>query len=89
MRKQIIKGVLVSSRIKTRRQDGSYVQFNQNRGILIQKPTKEQLNANNKMALKWAKKPEPIGTRIDGPICKELRQTKFKKMFLQNGGKCL
>lgn len=57
------KAVLVRTINKTRRQDGSYVRFDENAVVLVN---------NNK---------EPIGTRIFGPVARELRAKKFMRII--------
>jgi large subunit ribosomal protein L14 len=52
----------VRTRRAVRRQDGSYIRFDDNSAVLI----------NNQM--------EPIGTRIFGPVARELRAKKFMKI---------
>lgn len=58
----VAKAVIVRTRQKLRRPDGSYLCFDDNSAVLI--------NA----AL------EPIGTRIFGPVARELRAKKFVKI---------
>lgn len=52
---QIVKGVIVRTRGAYRREDGSYIRFDDNAVVLI----------NEKL--------EPVGTRIFGPVPRELR----------------
>jgi large subunit ribosomal protein L14 len=59
---EVAKAVIVRTRQKLRRPDGSYLCFDDNSAVLI--------NA----AL------EPIGTRIFGPVARELRAKKFVKI---------
>ncbi|OFZ11228.1 MAG: 50S ribosomal protein L14 [Bdellovibrionales bacterium RBG_16_40_8] len=59
---EVAKAVIVRTRQKLRRPDGSYLRFDYNSAVLI--------NA----AL------EPIGTRIFGPVARELRAKKFIKI---------
>ncbi len=58
----VAKAVVVRTRSKLRRMDGSYLSFDDNSAVLI--------NA----AL------EPIGTRIFGPVARELRAKQFVKI---------
>ncbi len=58
----VAKAVIVRTKHKLRRPDGSYLRFDDNSAVLI--------NA----AL------EPIGTRIFGPVARELRAKKFVKI---------
>ncbi len=59
---EVAKAVIVRTKHKLRRSDGSYLRFDDNSAVLI--------NA----AL------EPIGTRIFGPVARELRAKKFVKI---------
>lgn len=57
------KAVVVRTKKEIRRQDGSYIRFDQNAVVLI----------NAQM--------EPIGTRIFGPVARELRWKEFTKII--------
>ncbi|NIP39849.1 MAG: 50S ribosomal protein L14 [Candidatus Dadabacteria bacterium] len=57
------RAVIVRTRKEQRREDGSYVRFDDNAAVLI---TKEM---------------EPIGTRVFGPIARELRNKGFMKII--------
>ena len=57
------KAVVVRTRREYRRQDGSYIKFDENSAVLI----------NNQQ--------EPVGTRIFGPVARELRAKKFMKII--------
>ena len=59
---QVVKAVIVRTRRRHRRRDGSYIRFDQNAAVLIN-------DAN-----------EPIGTRVFGPVARELREKKFMKI---------
>ena len=59
----IQKAVVVRTRKEQRREDGSYVRFDDNAAVLI---TKDM---------------EPIGTRVFGPIARELRNKGFMKII--------
>jgi len=56
------KAVVVRTKRENRREDGSYIKFDDNSAVLI--------NAQR----------EPIGTRIFGPVARELRAKKFMKI---------
>jgi len=58
----VIKAVIVRTRKEIRREDGSYIKFDDNAAVII--------NANN----------EPSGTRIFGPVARELRAKDFMKI---------
>lgn len=56
--------VIVRLRKESRRPDGSYIRFDDNAGVIIDKKTKE-----------------PRGTRIFGPVARELRAKGFMKII--------
>mgnify|MGYP005803019711 FL=1 len=58
----VVKCVIVRTRKETRRKDGTYIRFDTNSAVLINKDN------------------EPIGTRIFGPVARELRAKKFMKI---------
>lgn len=60
---QVVKAVVVRTAAKIRREDGSYLRFDQNSAVLIDKD-------NN-----------PVGTRIFGPVARELREKNFMKII--------
>jgi large subunit ribosomal protein L14 len=60
---QVAKAVVVRTRKEARRDDGSYIRFDENAAVII--------NENK----------EPIGTRIFGPVARELRDKKFMKII--------
>lgn len=60
---QVTKAVVVRTRKETRREDGSYIRFDENAAVIIN---------DNK---------EPVGTRIFGPVARELRDKKFMKII--------
>ena len=59
----VVHAVLVRAKKETRRKDGSYVRFDENACVIIDKEKKE-----------------PKGTRIFGPIAREVRQAGFFKI---------
>lgn len=61
---QIVKVVLVRSHKEHQRADGSYIRFSDNAGVLID-------NVKDK---------NPIGTRIFGPVAREVRDRGFAKI---------
>ena len=61
---QIVKVVLVRTRKEKRRSDGSFIRFSDNAGVVID-------NAKDK---------NPIGTRIFGPIAREVKDKGFSKI---------
>lgn len=56
--------VIVRQRKELRRKDGSYIRFDENAVVLIDKKNKE-----------------PLGSRIFGPIARELRMRGFNKII--------
>lgn len=60
---QMVDAVIVRSRKELRREDGSYIRFDENAAVIIDK---------NK---------EPVGTRIFGPIARELRAKGYLKII--------
>ena len=59
----VVKAVIVRSKRGVRREDGSYVRFDENAAVII----KEDKN--------------PKGTRIFGPLARELREKVFMKIL--------
>jgi len=57
------QAVVVRAKKELRRIDGSYIRFDENAAVLIDK--------NN----------EPIGTRVFGPVARELREKKYMKII--------
>ncbi len=60
---QVVKAVIVRTAAKIRRQDGSYLKFDKNAAVLIDKDK------------------NPVGTRIFGPVARELREKNFMKII--------
>jgi len=58
----VVKAVVVRTRHKIRRSDGSYLSFDKNSAVIL----------NDKS--------EPRGTRIFGPVARELREKGFMKI---------
>jgi large subunit ribosomal protein L14 len=59
---EVSKAVIVRTKKEIRREDGSYIRFDENAAVLID-------NQN-----------EPRGTRIFGPVARELREKEFMKI---------
>jgi len=59
----VARAVIVRTKKEIRRPDGSYIKFDVNSAVLINKEN------------------EPIGTRIFGPVARELRAKKFMKII--------
>ncbi len=58
----VARAVIVRVKKEVRRKDGSYIRFDQNAAVLIDKEK------------------EPRGTRIFGPVARELREKEFMKI---------
>jgi large subunit ribosomal protein L14 len=59
---QVARAVIVRTTKELRRPDGSYIRFDNNSAVLINKEN------------------EPVGSRIFGPVARELRAKKFMKI---------
>ena len=59
----VVKAVIVRTKRGVRREDGTYVRFDENAAVII----KEDRN--------------PKGTRIFGPVARELREKEFMKIL--------
>jgi large subunit ribosomal protein L14 len=60
---EVAHAVVVRMRTQMSRPDGSYIRFDENSAVLVNKEH------------------EPIGTRIFGPVARELRGKKFMKII--------
>lgn len=61
---EVVHAVLVRTRKEVRRQDGSYIRFDDNAAVIID-----------------MKSHDPIGSRILGPVARELRAGGFNKII--------
>jgi large subunit ribosomal protein L14 len=59
----VMKAVIVRTAKEVGRQDGSYIRFDTNSAVLVDKDN------------------EPVGTRIFGPVARELRAKRFMKII--------
>lgn len=59
---QVVKAVVVRTKAQTRREDGSYIRFDDNAAVVLNEQG------------------DPAGTRIFGPVARELREKKFMKV---------
>lgn len=59
---EIVKAVIVRTKKETRREDGSYVRFDDNAAVIIDKDG------------------NPKGTRIFGPVAREIKEVGFNKI---------
>ena len=60
---EVVKAVIVRTKLGVRREDGTYVRFDENAAVII----KEDKN--------------PRGTRIFGPVARELRERDYMKIL--------
>lgn len=58
----VVKAVVVRTRARARRRDGSYICFDENAAVLV--------NTER----------DPVGTRVFGPVARELRERRFMKI---------
>lgn len=58
----VVRAVVVRTAKETPRKDGSYIRFDTNAAVLINKAG------------------EPIGTRVFGPVARELRERRFMRI---------
>lgn len=61
---EVVHAVIVRVRKETRREDGTYIRFDDNAAVIVDKKSKE-----------------PKGTRIFGPIARELKAKGFAKII--------
>ena len=59
---EVVRAVIVRTAKETARKDGSYIRFDNNAAVLIDKAG------------------EPIGTRVFGPVARELRERRFMRI---------
>lgn len=59
---EVVKAVVVRTVYQTRRNDGSYIKFDENAAVIIKEDG------------------TPMGTRIFGPVARELRDNKYMKI---------
>ena len=60
---QVVKAVVVRTKFGLRREDGSYIKFDENACVIIKDDK------------------SPIGTRVFGPVARELREKDFMKII--------
>ncbi len=61
---ELVKVVIVRTRKERRRADGSYIRFDDNAGVVIDNPDDKN----------------PRGTRVFGPVARELKEKGFDKI---------
>ena len=60
---KVVKAVIVRSKFGLRREDGSYIKFDDNAAVIIKDDK------------------SPVGTRVFGPVARELRDKDFMKII--------
>jgi len=60
---QVVSAVIVRTHKEARRSDGSYIRFDDNAAVIVDKDK------------------NPLGTRIFGPVARELRESGFTKII--------
>jgi large subunit ribosomal protein L14 len=60
----VVKAVIVRTKKAYKREDGSYIRFDDNAAVIIDPESKN-----------------PLGTRIFGPVARELRQAGFSRIL--------
>ncbi len=60
---KVVKAVVIRTKFGLRREDGSYIRFDDNACVLLKEDNKS-----------------PIGTRIFGPVARELRDKQYMKI---------
>lgn len=60
----VVYMVIIRQKKELKRSDGSYIRFDDNAGVIVDKKTKE-----------------PLGTRIFGPVARELKAKGFNKII--------
>lgn len=61
---EVVQAVIVRQRRDFRRKDGTYIRFDENAAVILNKDTQE-----------------PRGTRIFGPVVRELRDLGYRKII--------
>lgn len=59
---EVVNAVVVRTKKEIRRQDGSYIRFDENAAVIINQES------------------EPVGTRIFGPVARELRERNYMRI---------
>ena len=62
---EVVRAVVVRTAKEYRRSDGSYIKFDQNAAVLLKEDGEDN---------------DPRGTRIFGPVARELREKEFAKI---------
>ena len=77
---EVYSAVVVRTAKGVRRQDGSLVRFDGNTAKGIRRPDGALIKFDGNAAVLLNAKLEPIGTRIFGPVTRELRTERFMKI---------
>ena len=59
---EVVNAVIVRTKKEIRRNDGSYIRFDENAAVIINKES------------------EPVGTRIFGPVARDLRERNYMRI---------
>lgn len=59
---EVVTAVVVRTKKEIRRRDGSYIRFDENAAVILNKES------------------EPVGTRIFGPVARELREKNYMRI---------
>ena len=68
---EVVKAVVVRQKKEVRRSDGSYIRFDENAAVILKSVSDKK---------KKAQGGEPMGTRIFGPVGRELRDKRFMRI---------
>lgn len=63
---EVVRAVIVRTRKEYKRADGSAIRFDDNAAVILEKDKKSK---------------EPIGTRVFGPVAREVRHRGFQKII--------
>jgi len=61
---QVVKAIIVRTKKETRRDNGSYIRFDDNAAVVLE-------NLKNKL---------PVGTRVFGPVAREVKEIGYNKI---------
>ena len=78
----VVRAVVVRSAKGVRREDGTYIRFDENAAVIIKEdknPSYIRFDENAAVIIKEDKNPR--GTRIFGPVARELRDKDFMKIL--------
>ena len=76
----VVKAVVVRSVKGARRKDGSYIRFDENAAVIIKDDLGSYIRFDENAAVIIKDDLNPRGTRIFGPVARELREKHFMKI---------